>query len=250
MLHDFPACLEAIVGSRFRAIYLSGSLALGRFDPHNSHIDVVVVTDAEIAEDLFVALQAMHALFGASSSPWAVKVEAVYIPRDALRNSAPTPAQCPQIEKGGILFRGPLESGWPIQCHILRERGVVAAGPDPRTLIGPVDPADMRRASVAIATAWREQARHDPAWLAWLQHRDAQAFVVLTLCRLLHTLDSASVASKPVAARWAQKVFGERWAGLIERSLAGQHDRSETPESDVDDTVALMQYTVERSHKD
>jgi hypothetical protein len=82
--------------------------------------------------------------------------------------------------------------------------------------------------------------------LAWLRVKSEQAFVVLTLCRFLYTLDSGTVASKPVAARWAQEALGQRWATLIERSLAGQHDKCETPDSDMDDTVALIQYTVER----
>ena len=249
VLRDFLAYIQAILGSRFLGMYLSGSLALGDFDPHSSDIDFVVVTDAEIADDLFVALQDMHTHFDESLSPWAAKVEAVYIPQDALRHSAPTTARYPQIEKGTTLFKDHLESGWIFQCDILREHGVVVAGPDPRTLIDPVDPDDMRRAVAAIPGLWLEQARHDPSWLAWLHQRGNQAFVVLTLCRLLYTLDSGTVASKLAAACWAQKALGKRWAALIERSFAGQHDSRETPDSDVNDTVALIQYTVERSQQ-
>jgi hypothetical protein len=82
--------------------------------------------------------------------------------------------------------------------------------------------------------------------LAWLRERGNQAFVALTLCRLLYTLDTGAVASKPAAARWAQKVLGGRWAGLLARSLAGQHASAATPDSDVADTVALIAYTVGR----
>ena len=39
------------------------------------------------------------------------------------------------------------ESGyWPIHRHILREQGVVLAGPPPRTLIDPVQPDELREA--------------------------------------------------------------------------------------------------------
>jgi hypothetical protein len=82
--------------------------------------------------------------------------------------------------------------------------------------------------------------------LAWLRQRENQAFVVLTLCRLLYTLESGAVASKPGAARWAQQAVGQRWAGLIERALAGQQDSTEIPDSDADETVALIQHTVDR----
>ncbi len=66
---------------------------------------------------------------------------------------------------------------------------------------------------------------------------------------MLYTLDSGAVASKPAASRWARKALDKRWAGLIQRSLAGQHDSAETPDSDVRDTVALVEYIVARSQQ-
>jgi hypothetical protein len=93
---------------------------------------------------------------------------------------------------------------------------------------------------------WLEQARADPSWIDWLRRRDSQAFVVLTLCRLLYTLETGAVASKPGAAQWAQQVVGPRWVGLIEPALAGQREETQIPDRDVDETVALIQHTVDR----
>ena len=104
----------------------------------------------------------------------------------------------------------------------------------------------MRRAVAVIPAKWLEQAHSDPSWLDWVHHKRAQAFVILTLCRLLYTLDCASVASKPFAARWAQKVLDRRWANLIERARVWQHEDGNTLESDVDETVAFIQYTFDR----
>jgi hypothetical protein len=246
VLHEFLIRIQAILGEHLRGMYLSGSLALGDFDPRSSDLDVVVVTDEALSHELFVALQQMHARFDTSGFPWAAKVDAVYLPQEALRHSAPTLEHYPQIEWPGPLFLGPLESGWIFQCSILREHGIVLAGPDPRALIDPIDADEMRRAVGTIPLMWLEQAHHDPSWLVWLQQRREQAFVVLTLCRLLYTLDSGAVTSKPAAARWAEKVLGPRWSGLIERSLAGQVDGGDTLEGDVNDTVALLQQTVDR----
>jgi hypothetical protein len=104
----------------------------------------------------------------------------------------------------------------------------------------------MRRAAAPIAEQWLEQAANDPTWLTWLYEREHQAFVVLTLCRLLYTLDFGSVASKPAAARWAEQALGPRWATRIARSMAEQHSGGEATESDIAGTIALVQYTVER----
>jgi len=249
VLRDFLTSAQTILGDHFVGMYLYGSLALGAFDRHGSDIDFVVVTDADLSNELFVALHDLHARFNAGGSPWRAKIEAAYIPQGALRPNVPTIARYPQIEKGGALVMDHLESGWVIQCYTLREHGVVVAGPNPRTLIDPIDPRTMRRVAAVHADVWVEQARHDPEWLAWVRHRENQAFVVLTLCRMLYTLDSGAVASKPRAARWARKAVDKRWVGLIQRSLAGQHDSGETPDSDVRDTVALIEYTVSSSER-
>ncbi len=248
-LRDVLASVGAILGDHLVGMYLYGSLALGDFDPRGSDIDAIVVTDAELSDSVFAALRDMHARFDASGSPWARKIEAAYIPRDALRPDDPTAARYPQIEKGGALVLDYLESGWVVQCYILREHGVVVAGPSPHALVAPIDPRDMRRAAAVHADVWAEQARHDPDWLAWVRRRDNQAFVVLTLCRMLYTLDTGTVASKPVATRWAGTALANRWAALIERALSGQHEGGDAPDADVRDAIALVDYTVERSRQ-
>ncbi len=245
-LRELLVQAQTILGSRFVGMYLSGSLAVGDFNPHGSDIDLVIVTDAVLPDDLFAALQEMHARFAAGGSPWAAKLEAVYIPEQALRRGAPVDAKHPVLEKGRNLVMDHLEDAWSVQRYTLREHGLALAGPEPHTLLEPVDPNDMRREGSAIAGNWLEQARADPEWLVWLRQRDAQAFVVLTLCRLLYTLKTGSVASKPGAAGWARQALGPRWAGLIERALAGQREDTEIPESEVEETVALIRHTEER----
>jgi hypothetical protein len=245
-LGELLAQVQSVLGAHFVGMYLSGSLALGDFDPDGSDLDLMVVTDAVLADTHIDALRAMHARFEAGTSPWAAKVEVVYIAQDALRRHLSNPTHYPQVEKGRGLFLDRLEDGWLSQCTIVREHGVTLAGPDPKTLIAPVDADEMRRALAAIPMMWLEEAYHDPSWLAWLRQRSSQSFVVLTLCRLLYTLERGGVAPKPAAAAWAQEALGERWAGLIERSLAGQHDSSTIAEDDVTETVALVEYTVEQ----
>ncbi len=252
VLHDFLTNVQAVLGDHFLGMYLSGSLALGDFSPDSSDIDFVVVTDAELPDDLLPALQAIHARFNASGSPWATEVEAVYIPRDALRRYDTAHARHPHIERGAneMLDMDQLDTAWILQRHILREHGAVVAGPAPRTLIDPVQPQDMRRAAAAQMRGWWGTMLHDPAPL----HRTElgyQAYAVLTMCRMLYTLDTGSVASKPVAARWAQRALGRQWTTLIERALAWRKSRTRggdqgTSDADVAETLALIDYTLGR----
>lgn len=246
-LDEFNSKIGALLGSRFHAMYVIGSLALGDFDPNHSDIDFVVVTDTDLSEAHFRELQAMHAQFAASSSPWAAKVEAVYATRAALRRNIVSSAQFPQLERGTALFKAALEDGWVFQCHTLREYALVISGPDPRLLIDPIDPQAMRPPVAKIAGLWLEQAQHDPEWLAWVSQRDCQAFVILTLCRMLYSLAAGDVASKPVAARWAQTELGQPWTDLIASTLARQYEQEQIRQSELTDTVAFIRFTVDRS---
>jgi hypothetical protein len=247
VLHDFLSGIHAILGDQFVGMYLSGSLALGDFDARRSDIDFVVVTDTEVSGDDLAALRAMHDRFNAGDSPWATEVEAAYIPRDALRRYDPARARHPHIERGAgeALDLDDLATDWIIHRAIVREHGVIVAGPDPRTLIDAVSAQDMRRAVVELMEVWWGPMWNDPAPL----HRHSigyQAYAVLTMCRILYTLDIGGVVSKPVAARWAQEALGGRWSPLIEQALAWRKDRPDLPGGDIDETLDLVRYTYER----
>jgi hypothetical protein len=247
ILNDFRMRLLALLRSQFLGMYVVGSLALGDFNPDHSDIDLIVVTDQEIPDDLFRELQVLHADFAASNSPWAAKIEAIYIPQQSLHNPVQNAGLYPQIEKGTALFKGALEPGWVFQCYTLREHSLVVSGPDPRILINPIKPEDMRPAVAAISGLWLEQAHHDSSWLAWIRQRANQIFVILTLCRMLYSLTRGGVVSKPVAAHWAQTELEQPWTRLITSALSKQYEQGEILQSEVDDTVAFIQLTVERS---
>jgi hypothetical protein len=247
VLNGFQVNIARLLKRNFLGMYVVGSLALGDFNPQHSDIDFIVVTHKDIGDDLFHGLKEMHTHFDASDSPWAAKVEAVYVPQDALRSDVQNNEQYPQIEKGTPLFKTVIESGWVFQCHTLREDGLVVSGPDPRMLLEPIDPEAMRPAVRAIAGLWLEQAQRDPDWLAWVRQRDAQAFVILTLCRMLYSLTTGDVVSKPAAARWAQVELGQPWTTLVASSLTRQHETGEISQRELNNTIAFVQYTFERS---
>ena len=80
--------VQDILGNQLIGMYLFGSLAIGGFDEH-SDIDVLVVTDGEISERTFLALQGLHKRINRLDSRLATQVEASYIPQTALRRFDP-----------------------------------------------------------------------------------------------------------------------------------------------------------------
>jgi hypothetical protein len=246
VLLDLTSRIQLILGSQFVGLYLYGSLALGDFDPQNCDIDFIVVTQSKISEELLSALRAMHMKFDRSDSSWAGKVEAAYIPQAALKYGASATTPYPQVEKATELFLAPLEIGWAFQRYTLREWGVVVSGPRPVTFTDPVDMVEMQRAAAAILGKWQEQARQDAEWIAWVQQRGCQAFVALTICRLLYSLKTGSVASKPTAAHWAQQILGPNRESLIQRALANQHDEQEISDIELKETLDFIDEALKR----
>ena len=244
LLQELLGSVQIILGGRLIGMYLFGSLTSGDFD-QDSDIDVIVVTDAEISGDLFSALQTMHARIYAGDSPWTIQLEVSYIPQHALRRYDPANALHPHIDRGSeTFFMMQHDESWIVQRCVLRERGITLTGPTPQTLIDPVSPNDLRQAMLAILNGWPLQILEDPARI---KQRGGQSYTVLTLCRILYTLQYGTVVSKPVAARWAQETQGERWRPLIERTWEGRHNPgSEASPDDVNGTLEFIRYALER----
>jgi hypothetical protein len=235
--------VQAILGEQFVGMYLHGSLAGGDFDPQKSDIDYVVVTAGELPDEIITALKAMHSGLAAAHPRWGTELEGSYIPQQALRHYDPTDILYPAIRRGEEFYVREHGRDWVIQRHILREQGFALAGPAPQTLIDPIKPDNIWEAEAEIMRDWDEWALQTED-KSHIQPSGYQAYAILTMCRVLYTLQHRAVVSKPVAARWAQETLGEPWAGLIEQALTWQ------PGEQLDslsETLNFIRYTLERS---
>jgi len=232
--------VQEILGNQLVGMYLYGSLSSGDFNPETSDIDFLVVTTSTLSDKAIADLRSMHQRIWKSGQKWASKLEGSYIPKRDIRSHDPHSAPCPTVNEGKFYLdkRG---SDWIIQRHVIREQGTVLLGPDPKTLIDPVSPEDIRHAVKGVLQEWWFPMLEDPSWLK--NHgSEYHAFAILTMCRALYALEHGTIVSKPMAARWALKELGERWSHVIERSLAqpaGSEDRDLYHES-----LAFVRFTM------
>ncbi len=238
---------QTILDEQFVGMYLFGSLTSGDFD-QDSDIDVIVVTADEISDDTFSAVKVVHERIYAGDSLWTIQLEVSYIPKRALRRYDPANALHPHIDRGsGEFFMMQHDESWIVQRYVLYERGITLAGPAPQTLIDPVSPSDLRQAMLVILNGWAAQILQYPAQI---KQRGGQTYTVLSICRILYTLQFGTVASKPVAARWAQESLSNRWMPLIEQTWAGRHNPGlEASPEDVNETLEFIRYALEQSRK-
>jgi hypothetical protein len=109
-------------------------------------------------------------------------------------------------------------------------------------VVAPLELAiDGRGAVVGFLHSWWQPMLAHPTRL---QSSEYQAYAVLTMCRVLHTLTYGVIASKPSAAHWAQAQLGEPWATVIAAALSWRKGQAF---DHFDAVTALIRYTVERS---
>ena len=236
--------VQAVLGSHFIGMYLDGSLTSGDFD-QESDIDFVVMCDEDISAELFLALQAMHERIAALDTRLAIQLEGSYLSRHALRRYDPQHALHPNLERGsGERLKWAVhDEAWAVHRHVLRERGIILTGPPPQSLIDPVSPDELRQAMHTVLNGWAAHFLDHPEEL---DSRGYQSYTVLSLCRILCTLQTGAVVSKPFAARWAKDTLGEPWIGLIDRAWLGRQNSNWKAEpEDVEGTLALIRYALE-----
>jgi predicted nucleotidyltransferase len=228
------------LGDELAGVYLGGSLALGDFDPASSDVDVLVATAGRLAGPAVEGLRRLHGGLRAEGG-WAGRLEVVYLPLAALRRFDPEDAERYPVGASDREFtvgrQGPT---WVLDRWVVREHGRVVAGPDPRELIDPVGPDELRAAvRASLAGHWDLEG----ADVAWLRPRNYQAFAVLSMCRDLYALAHGTLASKPAAAAWAGRRLGRPWAAQVERALAWRSDERADDEH-LPETLAFVAHAV------
>ncbi|MGH3103476.1 MAG: aminoglycoside adenylyltransferase domain-containing protein [Gaiellaceae bacterium] len=254
VLRELVASARTILAENFCGAYLQGSFAVGDADVH-SDVDFVVVTHDEVSAQQLAALQTVHKQLYALDVPWAQHLEGSYIPRDSLRRLGPS--RPPYL----YLDNGSTELVWDNHCNTqvvrwsLREHGVILAGPDPKSLIDPVSADQLHGEVLTAMHEWATWARESqdrfeaaagqgPAMSRW-----KQPLLVLSFCRILHTLNSGRVTSKREAGEWALGALDAGWASLVQRALDDRADpwlRVHQPAGAeaVDRTLAFVDYAL------
>jgi aminoglycoside adenylyltransferase-like protein/nucleotidyltransferase-like protein len=255
VLGEVLAGAKSIFGDQFVGMYMYGSLANGDFD-RESDVDYVVVTDRPISDPQFAALDAMHQRIAEIDLWPATQLEGSYLPRGALRQFDPVRVLHVHIDRGPaerlrrMHIDDPILSrawwgGWVILRENLSTRGVTVTGPAPQTLVEPVSPDELRQAAAAILPGWSKAILANAAEISG---RAYQSYTVLTVCRILYTLEHGAVVSKRAAAVWAQEALDAQWRPLIERAWSGRQNPDLRAEAeDVNATLGLIRWALEPS---
>ena len=252
LLCDLLANAKQILSADFIGMYLTGSLAIGDFDD-DSDIDFIIVIHQRPSQAQLLALQDMHIRLHAIDTKWATCLEGYYIPQLELQHYNPETAWHLYLDNGScdLVEVTDNQKNWVFERYILQTHGITLAGPPPQSLIAPVSAQDLRQALLPELHNWADELLSDPRLLT---NRWRQSFVVLSLCRMLYSLQYGTVISKIAAAEWAKTTLDPRWKNLIERAWAERPNpplkaRMQAEPQDVEATPGFIRYILDLSRQ-
>lgn len=246
ILADLADGVVSILGDALAGLYLTGSLTYGDFDRGSSDIDFLAVLQRRMRSDERNRVAALHAGVAERHPVWAERIEGSYITEDMLDSIEPPATPRPYINGGAFWDPDPRYGNeWLINLYALRDCGVALAGPEPVELVPMVDIDDVRAASRRdLLEEWLPTV-DDPEYF---RSSHIQAYVTLTLCRIMHRDVHDRVVSKRVAARWVRETVPEEWvASLVERAKRWQHGEEMDAADEVRQLILFTRDWMERN---
>lgn len=185
-------------------------------------------------------IEKMHKQFYSSNSEYPKKIEASYIPKQDLLNFNSNKMR-PYFNEG-FFYQGQYGSNYLIELYVLRENGIVIAGPDIKGLIEKISMQNLRLAILKNLQEYWENALSD---FTKFKRSDYQVFAILTMCRTLYSLDTEAITSKIEAAQWAIQNLDPKWKNLINLALDWKpgHEINK-----LDETQKFVRYTISKSN--
>lgn len=250
VLEELVSRLEDNLGQNFIGAYLQGSFAVGDFDEY-SDVDFVVALEDDLSSQQVDALQVMHDEVYHFGLEWAKHLEGSYFSIDVLRDFESRGQDLWYLDHGARSLIRSDHCNTLLVRWIVREKGVILAGPPPKTLVDPI-PTEMLREEIFEALmTWGQQILDDPA--PW-SNRFYQGFIVLNYCRMLHDLHRGYPGSKREGAEWAKRNLGSSWSPLIEDAWGCRPDPATKVKQPADPeayemTLRFVEYVMKRSKR-
>jgi hypothetical protein len=224
LLTDLTASVHAALRDNFIGAYLQGSFAVGDAD-EDSDVDFLIATVRSLSDDEVACLNGIHTGLYEREGYWPKHLEGSYVPAAALRRFEPEQPMWHYLDNGSRELELSNHDNTNVVRWSLREHGIILAGPPASELVDEVPIETLRHEIGAVVQNWGNELLAHPDSL-----NDArrQPYVVLSFCRMLHSLASGRVESKAAGMRWALTALDARWHGLIERAQSkrkGQFSR-------------------------
>jgi hypothetical protein len=205
VLAEFVKSVQSILGEKFLAAYLQGSFGVGDWDRDSEDL-----SNSEVQ-----ALNANQARIFAMDSYWAKHLEGSFWPLELLKNEYANKNELWYFDNGSIQLERHVHDNTLVVRWVTYEHGITLAGQDAKTLLEPVNVDDLKAEVREVMRFWGKMLLDEPEQMnnGWYQ-----PYAVLSYCRMLHSLETGRIHSKPFSSQWAKANLDSKWIGLIQRA--------------------------------
>ena len=232
----FSERLRAEFGPDLAGAYVHGSLALRDYRHGTSDIDFIVTLSRDVLAADRERIDRLHREL-IRRDPLSRRLEGMYVSRQAL-DDRDFSRRFPYI-KHGRLRSGGHRVGATAR-HMIREHGIALAGPPARELVPPVSAEDVEaEMDFNLNIYWARKAGQPLLYL----FDEPVDFAVLTLPRIVHTLETGTMISKGAAAELLDARYPQ-WRPLLAdvRGRFPSGDRARYPLGRLARAVATVRY--------
>ena len=250
VLEEMVARIRATLDADFVGAYLQGSFAIGDFDLH-SDVDFIIAVQNELTSGYVDELQGHHGRIYDLGPEWAKHLEGSYFPLGTLRNASRSGTPLWYLDHGSRSLVRSNHCNTLVVRWVIREHGIVLAGPPPPTLVDAIPVAALRREIRQTMHDWGRQILETPDPY---RNRFYQGYLVLSYCRMLHDLIEGRPGSKRAGAAWARANLDPAWSPLIDRAWDCRPNPAvavrEPPNSaDFERTLQFVRYVLEEGER-
>ncbi len=214
LLAKLPAALMHLLGTNLVGLYVYGSVLEPVFDPVQSDVDCIVVTDRPLT-DIECRQLSDWLDQAAATDPWVMRLQISFL----IKGSILAEERRACLYQFGVLKRSGSD-GNPIIWLDFFQRGRTLHGAAPKSFLPRITPELFNQALIREVGYLREELgiKPDSEWRDKLSYR---VYAVLTLCRILYSVRTGKVAPKTPAGRWALDHVSAEWHDLIHQALEG-----------------------------
>jgi len=226
--------LEGILGSNLIGIYPFGSMVLDYFDPVSSDYDILIITKNDIELDVANKLKEYLSQDKTSIN----KIELCIATKNSIYKYNPddlfwyksSVCEFSQIKLG---------KDWIINRFILLKGKFSFVGGPIKEYIKSVYPEDVVKASKELLFENWIKYKNGAEWMSKKKY---QSFAILTMARILFTINNHDCVSKKTSAEWCVSNYKET-KDIINWAMSHTNDESEGPQ---DMCCKMINFTIDK----
>lgn len=214
LLDNYFTSINEAFSDKVFGVYIYNSIALGEFNYKKSDIDFITILNNPLSDKELKLLSLIHKKLN-KENPYGKKLEGMYIQLNDLGKNNSQIEPYPYFADGKLTYSGYYDINY-VTWYVLKNHGIEIKSPKVCDLNFQVEWANvLETMNYNLNIYWKDKSNKNILFLFdnWIE------FSILTLCRILFTLENKKIASKIEAANFSIEFLSSNWTLIIKEAV-------------------------------